>query len=427
MLVPRLQALMPSLRRLGRTGAFWTSASVLALVLWSSGAPSVLYPIYAQKWELSSAVVTLVFASYQLALIVVLPLFGNLSDQFGRRLVMIWGVALIASSAIVFSIAPNVGFLFLGRVLQGAGSGLAMGAATAALVENNTTGNSRLASSLATVSTAAGLTLALVLSGVLARFAPMPLFWSYILLLALTVIAMVTLALTPHDRPTHTHRWRPQAPRLLPELRLSFSIATLSVALAYCAGAIFLSLGAHMIGQFAGTSDAALAGLLLGCSSATIGVTGLFLSRLRPHVSLLLGTLLTIVSLALMAAAAAFGSIGLFLAWCIVGGVAYSFTFTGGLGVINQAAPVRHRGSTLSLLYLVAYILQAATAIGMGALATASTLGTAVGVAAATITGFCLVVLVLSFVDARARRRKSKSSTAQVERVEHSRCPQAPN
>lgn len=395
---------MPAPRRLGRTGAFWASASVLALVLWSSGAPSVLYPIYAEKWGLSSAVITLVFASYQLALIVVLPLFGNLSDQFGRRLVMIWGVGLIAASAVAFAIAPNVAFLFLGRILQGAGSGLAMGAATASLVENNTTGNARFASSLATVSTAAGLTLALVLSGVFARFAPMPLLWSYLLLVALTVITVIALALTPDDRPVQTERWRPRALRLLPELRLSFSIATLSVSVAYCAGAIFLSLGAHMIGQFSGTSDTALAGVLLGCSSAAIGVTGLFLARVRPHVSLLVGTLLTIISLALMAAAAAFGSIGIFLAWCIVGGAAYSFAFTGGLGVISQATPVRHRGSTLSLLYLVAYVLQAATAIGMGALATASTLGTAVGVAAAALVGLCLVLLVLSFVDARARR-----------------------
>lgn len=394
---------MPAPRRLGRTGAFWTSASVLALVLWSSGAPSVLYPIYAQKWDLSPAIITLVFAAYQLALIVVLPIFGNLSDQFGRRLVMIWGVALIAASAVTFAIAPNVTFLFLGRVLQGAGSGLAMGAATASLVENNTTGNPRLASSLATVSTATGLTLALVLSGVFARFIPVPLFWSYILLLGLTVIAVIALALTPHDRPSQSHRWRPRALRLAPGLRLSFSIATLSVSLAYCVGAIFLSLGAHMIGQFTHTTNAATVGVLLGCSSAAIGVTGLLLARIRPHVSVLVGTLLTLVSLALMAAAAAFGSIGLFLAWCLVGGIAYSFAFTGGLGVINQAAPIQHRGTTLSLLYLIAYVLQAATAIGMGALATASTLGTAVTVATATIAGLSLVALVLIIVGARTR------------------------
>lgn len=384
--------------QLGRTGAFWTSASVLALVLWSSGAPSVLYPIYAEQWSLSPVVVTSVFASYQLALIVVLPIFGNLSDRFGRRLVMIWGMAMIAASAVTFAIAPNVGFLFVGRVLQGAGSGLAMGAATASLVENNTTGNPRFASSLATVATATGLTLALVLSGALAQFVPMPLFWSYLILLVLAVAAVAALALTPHDRPAHPRRWRPQALRLIPELRLSFSIATLSVSLAYCVGAIFLSLGAHMIAQFTQTSNTAAVGALLGCSSAAIGGTALLLARVPPRTSVWIGTVLTVISLTMMTAA---GSIALFLVWCVIGGIAYSFAFTGGLGVINQSASAHHRGATLSLLYLVAYALQAATAIGMGALATASTLGTAVSVAAVALTGLCLALLVLTLVDAR--------------------------
>ncbi|MGM7670261.1 MFS transporter [Microbacterium sp. A93] len=399
-------------RRLGTRGAFWASACVLALVLWSSGAPSVLYPIYAEQWTLSPVVVTSVFATYQLALIAVLPLFGNLSDRFGRRLVMIWGMALIAASAVLFALAPNVGFLFAGRVLQGAGSGLAMGAATASLVENNTTNNPRFPSSLATVATATGLTLALVLSGLFAQYVPMPLFWSYIILLVLAATAVIALAFTPDDRPAHTRPWRPQALRLIPELRLSFSIATLSVSLAYCVGAIFLSLGAHMIGQFTQTSNTALVGVLLGCSSAAIGVTALLLARVPAHTSVWIGASLTLLSLALMATAAAFGSIGLFLAWCVVGGIAYSFAFTGGLGVINHVAPAQHRGATLSLLYLLAYALQAATAIGIGALATASTLGTAVGIAAATLAGLCLAVLVLTIAGARTNRSRARQSAA---------------
>ena len=36
--------------RFGRRGSFWVSTLVLALCLWSSGAPSVLYPTYAQEW-----------------------------------------------------------------------------------------------------------------------------------------------------------------------------------------------------------------------------------------------------------------------------------------------------------------------------------------------------------------------------------------
>ena len=92
--------------RLGRTGYFWAAASVLALGLWSSGSPSVLYPIYADRWDLAPVVVTSVFATYQLSLMVVLPLFGNLSDLYGRRRVMIVGIALIGLSALVFALAP---------------------------------------------------------------------------------------------------------------------------------------------------------------------------------------------------------------------------------------------------------------------------------------------------------------------------------
>ena len=107
--------------------------------------------------------------------------------------------------------------------------------------------------------------------------------------------------------------------------------------------------------------------------------------------------------MALMALVAASGSITLFLTWCLVGGVAYSFAFTGGLGVINRAASEHHRGATLSLLYLFAYLLQGTTAIGAGALATANGLGVAVGVVAVIIAALCVPVLVLMVLDARSR------------------------
>lgn len=389
---------------LGRRRAFWASASVLALALWSSGAPSVLYPLYAERWGLTPAVITAVFATYQLAIIIVLPLFGGLSDQLGRRRVMIIGLVLIAVSAVLFALAPNVGFLFAGRVLQGAGTGLAMGAATASLVENNVTTNPRFASTLATISTATGLTLALVLSGVFARFLPLPMFWSYIVLLALAICSIIALTLSPDDRPTSAPRWRPQALRLVPGVRLTFAIATISVALAYCVGAIMLSLGAHMINQFTQTDDALVTGLLLGSSSAAIGITALLLSRLPVQAAVIIGALLTVVSLILMFLTSASGSTGVFFAWSLVGGMAYSFAFSGGLGVMDRAAPEGHRGATLSLLYLVAYFLQGAVAIGVGVLATVSSLSTAVTAAALFLGGFCAVVLVLMAIAQRTLR-----------------------
>lgn len=407
----------------GARGAFWAAASVLALALWSSGAPSVLYPSYQVKWDLNPAIVTAVFATYQVSLIAVLLLFGSLSDRFGRRIVMIWGVGLIAVSAMAFAVAPHVAFLFVGRLLQGAGSGLAMGAATASLVDNNISRNPRFASSLATVSTASGLTLALVTSGVIARYVPMPLFWSYIVLLVLALASIVALACTPDDRPAEVGRWQFASLRIAPGLRRVFAIATLSVALAYGVGAIFLSLGAHMIGQFAQTRDALLIGMLLGCSSATIGITALALRRVPPLVCVWVGTALTVVSLALMGAAAASGSIAVFLLWCLIGGAAYSLNFTGGLGLIGHHTPERHRGSTLSLLYLYAYVLQAATALGVGALATTNSLGVAVNTAAVVLSVVCIALLALVVIDVRGQRSTTPTTDPSVTLSARDRTP----
>jgi len=403
---------MPTRLGLGQRGTFWSAAIVLALCLWASGAPSVLYPVYAAEWHLPAVVTTSVFGVYPLALLVVLVLFGSLSDTIGRRRTMLLGIALIAASAAVFALAPNVAFLYLGRVLQGLGTGFAIGAASAALVENNYFSNPRVASTLTTVATSTGLTLALIVSGALAQLAPLPLVLSFVVLFVLSALAFLLIALTPRDRRVDAPRWRFSAPRPAPGILRVFIVATLSVSAAYSVGAIFLSLGAQMARDFTGTTDLLVIGLVLGVSSFAIGVTALFLSRVPAHLSALIGAAISMAGLGLMALSSASGSIGLLLAWCVVGGIGYSFAFTGGLGLINRAAPAQHRGATLSLLYLFAYLFQAVTAIGAGVLATALGLETAVELAAPLVGLLCVAVLVLGAIDLVATRSREAAEPA---------------
>jgi MFS family permease len=397
---------MASLARLTRRGTFWSSALVLALCLWASGAPSVLYPTYAAEWHLPSVVITSIFGTYPVALLIVLLFFGGLSDVIGRRRAMLLGVALIGVAAVVFAIAPGVGFLYLGRVLQGVGTGFALGAASASLVEHNVSRNPRFPSSLTAVSTATGLTLALVVSGILAQLAPLPLVLSYLVLVVLAVVAVVLILLSPDYRAAlSSERWRPQ-PLRFPRGRVRpFVAATLSVSVAYSVGAIFLSLGASMARALTGTTNLVVVGCLLGLSSFAIGVTALLLQRVRAHVAIGVGAVVSIAGLGVMAATAASGSLGLFLVWCVVGGVGYSFAFTGGLGLLNRTALPEHRGANLSLLYLFAYLLQAAVAIGAGALATEFGLARAIDIAAPIVGILCLAAIALTLVDLAAERR----------------------
>jgi len=397
--------------RFGIRGTFWAAASVLALCLWASGAPSVLYPSYAAEWHLPAVVITSVFGTYPLALLIVLLFFGGISDYIGRRRSMLIGVALIGISAAVFALAPNVGFLYAGRLLQGVGTGFALGAASAALVENNVSKNPRFPSSLTTVSTAVGLTLALLLSGVLAQLAPLPLVLSYAVLFLLSAVVLLLLALSRDARPAgRAEAWHPQPLRLPRGILRAFIAATLSVAVAFSVGAIFLSLGAEVARQLTGTTNLVVVGGLLGLSAFFIGLTALFLQRLPAHFAIVIGGVLSIVGLGLMAATAASGSLALFLAWSIVGGIGYSFAFTGGLTLINRTAPAEHRGATLSMLYLFAYLFQAAIAIGAGAIATAIGLSRAIDWAAPVISLMCLVAIALALLDLGVERRRARAS-----------------
>jgi MFS family permease len=391
---------------LSRRATFWSAASVLALCLWASAAASVLYPTYEAQWALPSVVITSVFGTYPVALLIVLLVFGGVSDYVGRRRTMLFGIALIALSAVLFAVAPNVGWLFAARALQGFGTGFAIGAASARLVENNISDNPRFPSVLTTASTATGLTLALLASGLLAQLAPLPLVLSFVLLFILAAGAFVFVALTPDDRPTATgERWRPQGLHLGRGTVRPFIVATLSVSVAYSVGALFLSLGSSMARQLTHTTNLVVIGATLALSSLAIGVTALLIQRIHAHLAIVIGGVVSVGGLAVMASAAATGSLILLLAWAIVGGVGYSMAFTGGLALLGRTTPSHHRGATLSLLYLFSYLLQAVTAIGAGALATALGLGPAIGVVAPIVAVLCLAAVVLAAVDFIGRRR----------------------
>ena len=397
-----------SYQPLSRRATFWSASSVLALCLWASAAASVLYPSYEADWKLTSVVITSVFGTYPVALLLVLIFFGGVSDYVGRRRTMLFGIVLIAISAVLFAIAPNVGWLFAARALQGFGTGFAIGAASARLVENNISTNPRFPSSMTTASTATGLTLALVLSGVLAQLAPLPLVLSFVLLFVLAASSFVFVALTPDDRPASTgERWRPQALHLAPGTVRPFVLATLSVSVAYTVGALFLSLASSMARQLTHTSNLVVIGSTLAVSSVVIGVTALLIQRVHAHLAIALGGLVSIAGLALMAATASSGSLELLLLWSAVAGVGYSFAFTGGLSLLARTTPDRHRGATLSLLYLFSYLMQAVAAIGAGALATAIGLGPAIGVVAPIVAVLCVAAIVLAAIDFAGQRRNT--------------------
>jgi MFS family permease len=150
--------------------AFWVAGATLTLFLCGASAPSPLYAIYQAKFGFSATVLTAIFAVYAVAVLVTVLPAGELSDQVGRRPVILFGLALQIVATVVFLVANDVALLFVGRILQGISVGVVIGALSALLVDLQDRG-SALGPLVASVASPLGLAAGAILAGVLVEYA----------------------------------------------------------------------------------------------------------------------------------------------------------------------------------------------------------------------------------------------------------------
>ena len=82
-----------------------------------------LLPYYAQAFGASALLVGVLISSFSVAQLAVAPLWGRASDRYGRRPMIIAGLALSAVAYVVFAFAGSVWLLLVSRVVQGMGGG----------------------------------------------------------------------------------------------------------------------------------------------------------------------------------------------------------------------------------------------------------------------------------------------------------------
>src|ERR1700685_450403 len=175
--------------------AFWVAGATLTLFLVGASAPTPLYAIYQAKFGFSATVLTAIFAVYAVAVLVTVLPAGELSDQVGRRPVILFGLALQMVATVVFLVANDVALLFVGRILQGISVGVVIGALSALLVDLQDRG-SALGPLVASVASPLGLAACAPLSRVRVEHAASPLrtvYWVLLALLALATLAVLAL------------------------------------------------------------------------------------------------------------------------------------------------------------------------------------------------------------------------------------------
>ena len=162
-----------------------------------------LYAVYEREFGFSSAVLTVVFATYALVLAPSLLVFGQLSDRIGRRRVMAAGFLTATLGLVAFAAASALGWLFAARAIQGLAVGMISGAAAAALVELDPVPAEDRAALVASLAQAGGSASGPLVAGMLAEWAPAPLVLPFALfaVLGLAATAIALAIPEPSDRP----------------------------------------------------------------------------------------------------------------------------------------------------------------------------------------------------------------------------------
>ncbi|MFD5421056.1 MFS transporter [Streptomyces sp. NPDC127069] len=344
--------------------------AVFAVCMIGTTLPTPLYGLYQEKFSFSELTVTVVYAVYAFAVIGVLLLAGNASDEVGRRPVLLTGLGCAAGSAVCFLAATGLPWLYAGRLLSGLSAGLFTGAATAYVLELAPEGGRARATLVATAATMGGLGCGPLLAGVLAQYAPWPLYLPFAVHLALVAGAAAVLLWLPEtvrDRGS-LRAVRPQRPELSARVRPVFGPAAIASFVGFALFGVFTSVSPAFLSESLGVHDDAVTGLVVALAFFSSTAGQLAVGRFGVGRSLPLGCAGLLGGLALLAGALRWDLLVLVVLSAVVGGYGQGLAFRGSLSAVAGASPEDRRAAVISTLFVVAYFGISVPVIGVGLL-----------------------------------------------------------
>lgn len=359
---------------LSNSRAFAVVALLIGSLLAASATPTPLYGDYAARWHFSSATLTVVYAVYAIGVLASLVAAGRISDRIGRRPVLAFALAGLLIAMGLFMEARSEAWLLAARSLQGLATGLALGAAGAALLDLQPQGDARHAGLVNGVVSAGGLAAGALLSGTLVEIAPEPRVTPFAVMFALFAAGLLGVMAIPETVEREAGEagssWRPQRPRVPREMRRTFGLAAAGVVASWSIGGLYLSLAPALAGGILHSRDHVIGGLAVFALAGAGAFGQVLFRRLSANAALRMGLLTLAAGMAALVATLSTGSALAFFAASTLTGAGFGVAFMGGLRDISVTTPPEHRGSVMSAFFVVAYLSLSLPAIGAGISAT---------------------------------------------------------
>jgi MFS family permease len=350
---------MPTDEHHGTGGLAWAGTALAFTSMYlAAGALTPLLVVYKAQWDLAPSQLTVAFAVYAIGFLAAALVLGSLSDHVGRRPVLIGALVVQLASNLMFLVAPGVGWVIAGRIVQGLASGAATGAFTAALVELAPPHRKRLGPILGSVGLTGGLAVGSLLAGLAIELTSSANTIAFVVLSALTIVGGLAVVASPE-----TIRRSPGALRsLVPHVavpaaaRVEFLAAAPVVAAVWMLAGLSGGLAPSMVHSVFHRDSGLLDGLAGFIAPAVSVVIGLSFARVRPRTAMTIGIYASVVGPIGIFLGASAGSLPTMFAGQAIAGLGFGAAFTAALGLVIPLVAAHQRAGVVAGIYVVSYL-----------------------------------------------------------------------
>lgn len=388
-----------------RSVGMWIVASQLAVLYAGSTLPTPLYVIYSRTLHFSQITLTFLYAIYVVGTLTVLFLFGGLSDQIGRRKVSVLAIGAAAISTIVFLLAHSLTMVFAGRILSGFSIAFAAGASTAWITELEPRHDHGHATAVAVGANLIGLGVGPLVAGLLAQFAPAPLRLPFIVFLVVLPPTWIIIRRPPETiskpKPIREVSFRPKLgvpSEVLPE----FWPPAVTAFVLFALLGFYAALIPTVLSQQLHQNSHAVAGVVVGDLFLVSGGVTFATAAMDAGGAMIVGLIALLPSVVILLLAERGGSMALLLVSTTLAGFSAALGYRGTLQMINDLAPKDGRAAMVSTYLLACYAGIALPVVGIGLLARASNLDTA-------ILTFAVIIILLAVAALIGRLRHTST------------------
>jgi MFS family permease len=375
--------------------AYGLAAAVVGLGQLASGTPSPLYHTYSSLWHFSPLTLTLIFATFACGALAALLLAGRVSDEVGRRPVLLVALGVLMISTVLFMVADSVAWLFAARGIQGLATGAALSAASATLLDLHPRRDPAGVGLTTAVASPTGAGLGVLVSSSLVQLGSAPLVLPYV------VFYWMPEPVLERSR----FRLTPQRPSIPAGVRRPFLLAALAALSSWSVFGLFFSLGPALGAHLFNTSNVIASGAALVALAGSAAFAQLLLGRTAPWIGVSAGSVALAAGMILIVVAAAIDSSAAFLAGSVLGGIGFGIDFLGGLRALTAVIPHEHRAAVISAFYVAAYAGLSVPAVFAGVAVTDLGLQETFEIFGSVVAGIALVVAVEAWRTRPARGR----------------------